>query len=537
MRKYHQLQTNEPVEDRKNIINISRKNILYHPLNFLAHEYQNDPEVLLKRLTGILAIGATGNLIKSRRIKSIIKIAQYGLTVGLFGSELYSKLNNYIRNIRPDDDDLYRKRMIKISELLNISEDDPVYGDVPHCPSELNSSIALWFLHSPSTTRLKILKYVDFIKMEEIESVDTDEVKQVSAIFQYNGETYIWDMSIVAGPLGNTYINASFILGKSLNSEIHATIRESIIFDYVNSLNYKNNIIKFGQSEGEGVLLGEPRRKIAEHLNQFDADKFLDEIRFVLKSGRKRTYAFVGRQGTGKSSILRYIEQHLTEYMVFYMTPDDFSSASMIRNKFFLIRMFQPLVVMIEDLEACGMREKNSKTGAFLDCIDDVNKNLNMVIIYTVNDTSGVHHTIINRPGRSDRVIEIFPPDSAEEAYEVMESRLMAVKENYCNTDIVIENRAPVLNIMEKCVREKFTQAEITNAVVEQALIEIGMNNLEGTIKEEVFAKYLERAIEVHLETRRAIRECNFHNLDPDDLVEEGETLHKYEEHPKYGAQ
>jgi len=90
---------------------------------------------------------------------------------------------------------------------------------------------------------------------------------------------------------------------------------------------------------------------------------------------------------------------------------------------------------------------------------------------------------------------------------------------------------------MEKCVREKFTQAEITNAVVEQALIEIGMNNLEGTIKEEVFAKYLERAIEVHLETRRAIRECNFHNLDPDDLVEEGETLHKYEEHPKYGAQ
>lgn len=513
-------QPDEPVENRMTI-NVSRKNILYHPLNFLAHEYQNDPEVLLKRLTGILAVGATGSLIKNRRIKNIIKIIQYGITLGLFGSEFYGKLNNYIKNVRPDDADLYRKRMIKISQLLDIQEDDPDYGNVPHCASELDSSIALWFLHSPSTKRVKILKYVDFTKMEEIDSVDTDELRHVCVIFQHEKDTYIWDMSLACGTTGNTSIKSSFILGKYLNLDTHESIREAILFDYVNSLNYKNNIIKFGHYIGEEALFGEPRRKISEHLNQFDADKFLDEIRFVLRSGRKRTYAFVGRQGTGKSSILRYIEQHLTEYMVFYLTPEDFSTASMIRHKFSIIRMFQPIVVMMEDLEACGMREKNSKTGAFLECIDEVNKNLNMVIIYTVNDTSGVHHTIINRPGRSDRVIEIFPPDSPQEAYEVMEARLKAVKANYCNTDIVIANKEPVLNIMQKCVKESFTQAEITNAVVEQALIEIGMDNIRGPIGEDLFAEYLERAIEVHMETRRAIKDCNFHNLDPDEIENE----------------
>jgi hypothetical protein len=250
-------------------------------------------------------------------------------------------------------------------------------------------------------------------------------------------------------------------------------------------------------------------------LNQFDVDKLISEIEFVLENGRKRTYAFVGRQGTGKSSILRSVEQKLTKYMIVQLSAEDFSYPDQLRLRFNILKVFQPLVVMIEDMDSCDMKEKNKITGAFLECIDEVNEGLNMVIMYTVNDTSLIHRTIINRPGRSDKVIEIIPPKTPEEALTVLETRLKRIQDIYHFTipEDMFKDRQ-ILNIMKRCVEEDFTQAEITNAVAEQAVIDMGVDRVAYDLLN--FIEYLNKAVASQLETRQAIKNCNFDNQDPE---------------------
>jgi SpoVK/Ycf46/Vps4 family AAA+-type ATPase len=138
-----------------------------------------------------------------------------------------------------------------------------------------------------------------------------------------------------------------------------------------------------------------------------------------------------------------------------------------------------------------------------------------MVIMYTVNDTSLIHRTIINRPGRSDKVIEIFPPRTPEEALMVLETRLKRIQDIYHFTipEDMFKDRQ-ILNVMKRCVEEDFTQAEITNAVAEQAVIDMGVDQIEYNLAN--FIEYLNKAVAHQLDTRQAIKNCSFDNKDPE---------------------
>jgi SpoVK/Ycf46/Vps4 family AAA+-type ATPase len=182
--------------------------------------------------------------------------------------------------------------------------------------------------------------------------------------------------------------------------------------------------------------------------------------------------------------------------------------------------MFQPLLIVVEDLDSCGLKEKNALTGTFLECIDDIDKSLNFVLVYSANDTSLINPTIINRPGRSDAVIEIFPPKTIKEAAEVITYRLNYSKDKFEKEFKLEFNEKDLRNVAKRCVKEKFTQAEITNAIVEQALINIGLNvdkDTQTVIKGKQLSKYLSEAVKTQIQTRSAIKNCNFKNQDPND--------------------
>lgn len=514
---------NSPEEDARSSLVVDENSIFYHPFNFLAKEYGNDPEKLLKRLSVFMGAGVAGNFIKNKKLKTTIRFLQYGITAGLLGADFAMHVKSYIRSIKQAKADPYKKRMVKACKILGIAENSPLFGDIPHTPFDISPEIAIWIAQQPKTTRIKIKGYYNMQSMEELERTpdfDVGKFVEVAILFEMEKDLFMWDISFQTSLLGTTHITSSFLLGKTIHNEKADEIRKALLYDFAQTLDTCKNVIKF---DGWGGLVSSPRRHVSEKLNQFDVDRFIAEIIWVLKHGGKRTYAFVGKQGTGKSSILRVLEERLTEYMIIHLHPEDFEYASRVRDRFDVAKMFQPVIVIIEDMDACGMRNKNKVTGAFLECIDEVNKDLNMIIVYTVNDTSLVHRTIINRPGRSDRVIEIYPPKSAQEALEVIMARLEAVKGKYCKDfDISTDNMDVLLKVSEKCVKENFTQAEITNAVVEQSLIEIGLCEMDsfdfkGHITTETLAKYLNKAIETHLETRKAIKNCNFHNTDPDD--------------------
>lgn len=521
---------------------IDKNSIFYHPFNFISKKYRNDPDILLRRLLGILGIGLTGNIIKNKKLRFALKVLQHSLTAGILGSEFIMHVKHYIQETKIEKSDPYKKRMFKVSKLLEIPEDSKMYGDVPNIGFEISPKIAMWFAQHPKTKELKI---IDYFNMSTLERLEKNEFKAgqntgVGILFEYKEQKILWDLIFITSAFETTDISSTFLLGATILNETHNSesspfaIACCLIREFVNTLNISDNVLKF---DNWGSLICSPRRHVVENLNQFDVKRFIKEITWVLSHKSKRTYAFVGRQGTGKSSIMREIEGALLDYMIIHLGPDDFKYSSLIKDRFAVCKMFQPVIVIIEDMDACGLKDKNGKTGTFLECIDEVNKDLNMVIIYSVNDTSLVHHTIINRPGRSDRVIEIFPPRTAKEALEVIQTRFEAIKGRYEKDFQIVFDKKSIKKVASRCVEENFTQAELTNAVVEQAFIEIGLSehalksiNLEN----DIFATYLDKAVDTHIQTRKAIQNCNFHNTNPDDCPEDEECIKKQEQSTYY---
>lgn len=501
----------------------NEKNPLFHPFNFLANEYNNDLELLLKRLTIILGLGLFADFTKNKKIGKVIKVIQRLITVVVVTAEFVAHIKNYVKNTKENKTNPYQKRMNKICRLLKIKEKDPLYEDVPHLPFIKSQDIINWILESPKTLNIRIIKYVDMQTMEELKEfpdLSTSKMLDIAIHFELKGKEYIWDLIFQISILGTISVHNSTILGRDIKPTSDDAIFKAILFDYAQKFDFKSNTVKFKNSEFSSTLIASPRRSINIAINQFDTQNLLEEIEWILDNGGRRSYVFVGKQGTGKSSILRHIEQKVTKYPVFHLSPEDFQDASKIKDRFSIVKMFQPALLIVEDLDSCDLKIKNRVVGAYLDCIDDVNKDLRMVILSAVNDTSRVHHTIINRPGRSDRVIEIFPPRNGAEALEVIRSKYTVSKETYCSAiKIDADFNNPLLNkIADKCVLEKFTQAEISNVVVEQALIEIGMSKSK-TINCKEFSEYLDRALSTQLETRKAIKNCNFRDEDPTDFT------------------
>ena len=496
----------------------NKKSFLYRPFDFIHKEYGNDPDMLIKRISGILTSGLAIGFIKNKKLKLFIRAIQYIITTIMLGIDFYAHIKHYIKESNDIKDDPYKKRMKKVSILLGLENTEI---EPPNQSFDMSPSVAIWFTQNPKTSNIIIKGYYNLNKMETLDtSIIEFEQKsiEIGILFTFNNNTYLWDLELSTFRNFTTVSN-SYLLGEGLQQpKIISDIRSHILRDFVRTFDISKNILKFDKW---GCIISSPRRHIQEILNQFDVKTFIKEIIWVLKHKTKRTYAFVGKQGVGKSLLLRLIESTLTQYMIIHLTPEDLIYSSLIEERFATCKMLQPLIIIIEDLDACNLKEKNEKVGTFLNCIDEVNKDLNMVIIYTVNDTSLIHRTIINRPGRSDKVIEILSPQNETEVLEVILNRLNIATKKY-EKDFTITNLNDTTCLNEpskKCLKENFTQAEIANAVVEQALIEYGLSSNEKgrEISLSNFSPYIYKAIESQLKTRKAIQNCNFHNEDPDD--------------------
>jgi hypothetical protein len=498
---------------------VDRKHPLFHIFNFVAQEYGNDPEMMVRKLAGILGMEAVEGLVKNKSWKKMLRIIRYSITAGILGAEFFMKVQRYIQFMRREKSDTSERKTFVISDLLKISKDNPLYGRVPCFTVDKSPALVTWLLSSPKLIKAKILGYYVIPTLEEITVVNLKplEAMDLAILIEFEGNLYAYELRIRMGLFGTYDESRAHIYSAKLTNEGYFKFERVILLEFVKTLEIDKNIIKF---ESYGCMMyAEPRRVMNDHLNQFNVDKLIQEIEFVLENGRKRTYAFVGKQGTGKSSILRAVEQKLTKYMIVHLSAMDFKNPEELRLRFEILKVFQPLVLMIEDMESCGMKEKNNITGVFLECIDEVNEGINMVIMYTVNDTSLVHRTIINRPGRSDKVIEIYPPDNAHEALTVLETRLKRIQDVYhfsIPEGLFKDKR--IFLIMDRCVERGFTQAEITNAVAEQAIIDMGVDKANYDI--DSFLHYFIKAVDAQLETRKAIQNCNFKNEDPDQKTE-----------------
>jgi len=497
---------------------LDKKNKFYHFFEFIRRAYGSDIEKILKTINSVLLLGLSLKFVKNKLLRTILKIAQAAIPASMLGTEFYFKFKNYLKEIKEEKSSMYDRSMAIFFKMLGIEKDEKEPNPFHKYDLRLNTEIIFWILSKPKTSTIKIINFFDSegkeIKTIDIENVET--VKSIRILVEHGNLKFIWFIRLRS--LGTSvFVEEAIAILKAEDIErddLFKKIRKEIIRDFILTLDCKKNILKF---DSLGSIKPYPRIKVVEKINQFNVKKLLTEINNVLKLGRRRAYALVGRQGTGKSSILRKIGEQATNHMVIYISPEDFNSTYKIKDRFELIRILGKCIIMIEDLDGYDFEEKNDRATTFLNEIDDVNDDLNAVIIVTINETNKVHKSIIDRPGRFDRVIEIGPPKTNQQLHEVFSSKFNKLKPIYCPQSRFKLPDLKEMNfkLIEKCILEKFTQAEISNAIMEQIFLDskeiIEKNGRTwNNLDKDFFNERFKQAVDTHIETKRAIASADF---------------------------
>jgi len=487
---------------------------LYHIFNFIGENYGSSPENILRAIGSIFDFDkGLRTLLRSKfSLKNFMNLLRYTLPASFYGLELGIKIKKYIKDLYKDELSEYDKYQIKLHQLLDIEKEDKSANIEKWRASYLNEDILDWLLKKPKTDGFKILGYYNDAGAEKYEKLPA-QLESMFILIEFHEKKILLHIDIrTFGSL--TFLESMTFLGQYplVSQEVIKELEMKILKNFILTFNIKENILEF-----KGSIVTKRRTVVEEKINQFNVKPLIKEIKKVLKHRRKRGYAFIGKQGTGKSIIMRKIEEVLVNNIVIRIGPDEFSSSGGIKRCFNLIRTVQPAVVIIEDLDAFRFKEKNERVGTFLKEIDD--NSLNAVFLITVNDPEMIHKTIIDRPGRFDEIYQIKPPQTPKEAYEVMKSKYDMLVDYYTDFKNIQFPKIRKFNgILQRCLDNKFTQAELTSGIVEKVFL-----NTEKP-KEIDFNDVIQQAIESFEVSKKSLQTYKFNEeeiMDDDVMPDE----------------
>ena len=439
------------------------------------------------------------------RYQNTLTVLKYGIPATVLTTQLLSKLKKY-QAIKAGKNTVHNERETRVKHALGIKSDQiELYNDSFY----LGRDVFFWLFQKPKTDLFKIMGFYTYENLTPITDVWGEEKSTMVIVIEFENKKLAWVFSSQISVTDEMSIRESSITFENCGSDpaipamyIVTRLKGAIYKEFLNHFDIRNNVIMLSSAG----LQAQKRQHIKESIHQFDLGSFSDEIKKVLVKKKKRGYAFVGIPGTGKSTIIRKLEGLITEYPIIYTTAANYDTRWSIQETFTTVTFMQPCIVVMEDLDSYELRDKKGNLGVFLDLIDDVNARLNAVFIATINDTSLVHYTLINRPGRFDQVILIKPPQSAEEVYGIMKTRYN--KSRSGSTEFLSIDEVGI-DILESIVSSGYTQADICE-IIEKALL------MEDVITVDTIRDSLNQLGS----SKQAIQQCNFKGDDPRSLFE-----------------
>ena len=510
-------QDSEARSNNFSLINLVPKtNKFYHVFNFISTNYGDSPRNILDALRSILDLdkgikALMPNKNKKLSLKDIISFLKYSAPAVLYGSELTFKTKAYIKKIKEGELSERNKKEIAIREKLGWEDSDSLdYQNFDN----ISGPVLEWLMKVPKTVDYKILEYYDGSTLElMVPGPIPNGRSNIGIIIEYNKIKTILDATVYSfggelEVLDSRFISANETIGNSKK----ILLEQSIMKDFLLSFSTKENVLNFGSE-----LYASKRSKIKENINQYDVEALAKRIRKILKNGRRRGINIIGRQGTGKTIILKKLEELLTDIIIIKVTYDALRTTFIIRRTFEIIKTIQPALVIIEDADSCNLKEKNERVGVLINEIDDSNNNLNIVTILSINDPKMINKTIIDRPGRSDETIEIKSPRSSTEAYDVMKSKFNNLTYSYTQfKGMKFPQQSKIKKeLIDKCLKHRFTQAELTSGIIEKIFIDT--DNPSKMNFNEVFSK----AIDDYTDSKNTLKSYKF----SEELGNEGEEL------------
>lgn len=452
-------------------VNIGKQNLF----SYLISSYGNINE-LLKSSRYILNLLNIGK-IKNEKIKKTIKTSKSIIPLAIFLFDLKNKIRNYYKK----DKDITEDKRDKIKALMKVSNVSR-FGDTEF---RLGKEINEWLLSYPKLEDIKVLGYYNFKDLKKVELIKLFDENEIIIIFLYNGTKYAYKINTIK--ISNKLIPLhSELYMEDYDENAAIKIKGKLIEEYIKTLDIKQNVLYY-----EGVIRTRYRSTEEDYkIQQINIKQFVKEVGDVLNANKKRGYIFIGKPGTGKTAILLHLEKILINYPIIYISPTSIKDYWSVEGLFAFLGFIKNCIVIFEDLDSFNFDEKSKELGLFLNYIDNMKNKMNVVYIATVNNSKKVHYSLINRRGRFDEIIDVSPPKTLKEIYEIMTTHYRLIKK-----DNFIKQSEIGWRNLKRIKKENFVQADVCEIVNKLCLNKENFNK-----------KTIQKGIDAILNSKKAIR-------------------------------
>ena len=149
----------------------------------------------------------------------------------------------------------------------------------------------------------------------------------------------------------------------------------------------------------------------------------MDGVRYVFEHGGHRGYAFVGKPGSGKTTLMNRIMQEFSDKANFVILAKDDLCEMDPYSVSALCSLLGNVIIVVDDIDSVDFAGKNNNVDALIRLFSDLNmSDCNYVFICTANNASKINKCLIGRAGRIDEVVN-FDGVTSEEAKKFFEDK------------------------------------------------------------------------------------------------------------------
>ena len=154
-----------------------------------------------------------------------------------------------------------------------------------------------------------------------------------------------------------------------------------------------------------------------------DGKMVMDGVRYILEHGGHRGYAFVGKPGSGKTTLMNRIVQEFSDKADFVILGKDDLGAMNPYSVSGLCALLGNVIIVVDDIDSVDFEDKNNNVDVLIRLFSDLNTlDCNYVFICTANNASKINKCLIGRADRIDEVVN-FDGVTSEEAKKFFEHK------------------------------------------------------------------------------------------------------------------
>lgn len=154
-----------------------------------------------------------------------------------------------------------------------------------------------------------------------------------------------------------------------------------------------------------------------------DGKMVMDGVRYILEHGGRRGYAFVGKPGSGKTTLMNRIVQEFSDKANFVRLGKDDLGTMNPYSVSGLCALLGNVIIVVDDIDSVDFEVKNNNVDTLIRLFSDLNTlDCNYVFICTANNASKINKCLIGRAGRIDEVVN-FDGVTSEEAKKFFEDK------------------------------------------------------------------------------------------------------------------